>query len=289
MTILSEQVKGIVGDYFPDCNSDNKLLLEAAIQDILEGKDIARFKGDISIYKQGALSTDSGKPLYPRKGLEKNAAKEVAQLIKKTESEMISHLYRFRSDDPSRQISKTQFRNRMKSTLQQAYRKAYEIGTKGSSVGTAAPGLVGHSSEDEKRFVASVFAEEAKHFNKLIASIISGSESMTRAKMRIGRYSNAVRSTYEAAKLLQVPDDSILHWVLQSGNPCEDCRTIQRLSPFTKRTLPTTPKAGSTRCLDRCFCKVRVEKATPEEVARVAKKNKSAQLMLKKLRQSRKS
>lgn len=286
---LSSEVKNLVEDLFPDFSHDDQVLLEAGIHGILEGKDIGKFKGDISFYKERAINTAARmpRPVVSRRGIEKAAGKELDKLVNKLEREMLLHLSRLRSDDPSRKISPSQFTKRMKASLRLAYKVAYDFGTFASGLGRANKDIVTHAGADEKQWLDKMFAQEQVYFNKFLDSLIKG-ESWKKARVRIKNYSNAIRSIYESSRVLQLPDNVVLHWVLQSSNPCLDCRLLHRLSPFTKFTLPTTPKAGSTRCLSYCYCKIRVVSAKPSEVQRVARKNKSAAATLRKLKQNRK-
>lgn len=285
----SSDIRALVDDLFPGCAYEHRLLLEAEVRDILEGKDIGRFKGDVSIFKQRAIDTAAAmpRPVVTRRGIEKDAKQSLDKLVARLERDMEQLVSRLRSEDPSRQLSKTQFRKRMKAAMRIAYKDAYDLGTLASGLGRANSAVTTHASPDEKQWLDNMFSQEQKYFNKFLAALERG-ESRTKASQRIRSYANAVRSIFEGSRVLQIPDNTVLHWVLQSKNPCSDCRLIHRLSPYTKYTLPTTPKAGSTRCLANCYCKIRVVKATPAEVARVARKNKSAEHILKKLRANRK-
>lgn len=289
MITLPHEIRSLVEDLFPETTRDNKILLEAVVHGILEGKDIGKFKGDISVYKERAINTAARmpRPVVSRRGIEKTAGKDLNKLVDRLEREMLGHLSRLRSDDPDRKISESQFTKRMKASLRSAYKSAYDFGTFASGLGRANPNIVTHVGVDEKRWLDRVFAQEQRYFNKFLRALIAG-ESWKRARVRIKNYSSAVRSVYESSRVLQLPDNVILHWVLQSDNPCPDCRLLHRLSPYTKFTLPTTPKAGSTRCLSYCYCKIRVVKAKPGEVQQVTRKNKSAAAVLKKLQQNRK-
>lgn len=285
----NRMLQQLIEDLFPEINEESKVLLESEIRSVFEGKDIGRFKGDISIYKERAINTAAKmpRPVVTRKGIEKAAGKELNKLVDRLEREMLGHLARLRSDDPSRKISATQFVKRMRVSLRLAYKIAYDFGTFASGLGRANKDIVTHAGVDEKKWLDRVFAQEQRYFNKFLQALIRG-ESWKKARVRIKNYSNAVRSIYEASRVLQLPDNIIIHWVLQSGNPCPDCRMLHRLSPFTKFTLPTTPKAGSTRCLSYCYCKLRVVKAKPSEVQSVARRNKSAASLIRKLQKNRK-
>jgi len=290
MILTTSESYAVVELLLPDASGEEKALLEQFVTAVLEGKDVGRFKGEISPFKQQAYGIVHQLPraISSRRKDEKLSSKELNKLIDTLESDMVYLVRRVRSDDDTRKISTSRFKSEMKFKLHDAYRKAYDLGTQASGIGQEYPGLVTHQGVDEKRFVDNLFSQEQKYFNKFLDDIIRG-ESASKSALRVKNYANAVRSVFEASRTLQLPDNSLIHWVLQSGNPCPECRILHRNSPYTKETLPTTPKSGSTRCLAFCYCKLRVTKSTPEEVKRIAEKNRSAQHVLRQLTQSRKS
>lgn len=290
MQLTASETTALVEILFPDLPGVEKVKVEQIVTTLFEGKDVGRFKGDISVFKQRALDTVNAMPkaISFRRKEEKVAGASLDKLVDNTESEMMALIRRYRADDESRKISLTRFKSDMKFVLKSAYRKAYDLGTSASGIGREFPGMLDHQGVDEKRFVDNVFSQEQKYFNKFLADLARG-ESISRAEVRVRNYANAIRSVYEASRTVQLPDDTLIYWVLQSKNPCPECRLMHRNSPFTKNTLPTTPKSGSTRCLSFCYCKLRVVKAKPEEVERVARKNRSAEHVLRQLKQSRKS
>lgn len=288
--IPTQRVSNLVEELFPDKSGEFKAAAEAQVLALLEGKDLGFFKGEVSPFKKKAIDTAAmmKKPVISRNKATKAAGKELDKLVTRLEKRMNALLKKLRHADPSKRMTKTQFKKQMKAALGMAYLDAYKLGTRASGLGRANVGLEDHVGVDEKKWVDNVLKQESKHFNKFLQSMITG-ESNKKARMRIRNYSNAVRSVFESSRILQLPEGSIIHWVLQSDVPCRECKLLHSMSPFTKETLPTTPKAGSTRCLSYCYCKLRVVK--PKNRAQflaVQRKHKSAANVLKKLRASRK-
>lgn len=288
MSLLASEVRNTVEEIFPEYSHEAKLHLQQYLREILEGKDLGTFKGDVSVFKQRAIDTAAAMPasVVHRRGLERDALKTLDKEVSSLEKDMLHWVSRLKADG-DRKISETRFRKEMKARLRIAYVNAYRLGTRASGL-VRASDLTAHTSADEKRWIENVFSREQKYFNKFLDAVIKG-ESLSKTKVRVRNYANAIRSVFESSKVLQLPDQSLIHWVLQSSNPCSECRLLKRLSPFTAETLPTTPKAGSTRCLSNCWCRLRVVKAKPAEILSVSRKNKSAEYLLKKLRTSRKS
>jgi hypothetical protein len=289
MNLTASEIRTLVERLFPDAPGVERSRLELAVGSVLEGKDVGKFKGEISPFKQQALDIANSlpRPVMYRKSAAKNTASALNKVVDEAEADMIYWLKRYRSPEDYNKISVTQFKDKMKWVLKDAYRKAYDLGTEASGIGRSAPGLTAHQGVDEKRWLDSVYSQEQKYFNRFLQDLISG-QSQTMAEVRIRNYANAIRSVYEASRTVQLPEDVLIYWVLESGNPCSECRLLHRHSPYTKDTLPTTPKAGSTRCLSYCYCKLRIVKAKQSEVERVARRNRSAEYVLRQLRQSRK-
>ncbi len=262
--------------------------LVAYLKSITESKDLADFRGEISLAKQTAIrqSASMAKPVAARRADEKSARADLEKLISGLELRMDGLLSRYKSEDPDRKISDSRFKSEMTSVLRIAYMEAYQLGTRASGL-TRAGDLEFHLGTAEKGWLTRAFSSEQKYFAEFLAAVMRG-ESVTKSRNRIRAYAAAVRSIYDASRVLQLPEDVVLHWVLESKNPCRECKLLHLLSPYTRDTLPTSPRGGSTRCLANCKCKLRVAKARPGEVEVISRKNRSAEYLLSLLAQSRK-
>lgn len=280
-------IEVLVRNFFGHLSDEVQILAENELNQFLsEGKDLGNFKGEISPFKQQAIRTAHylPKPVSHRRQLEKDSRKELDTVVNYLIKRMTRIRHKFKEED----ISKTQFRKKMKAELSTAYSRAYKLGTRASGL-VRASDLGSHIGVDERKWLDKIVRHEQGHFNRFLKSIESG-ESKKKSLMRIKNYASAVKSVFDASRMLQLHPDSIIHWVLESGNPCEDCRTLHRMSPFTPATLPTTPKGGSTRCLANCACRLRIVRSRSKtETQRVARRNRSAKLALKKLKLSRAS
>lgn len=282
--MTESELRSLVREIAPGAGGEELLVLEDLLRDAIAeaGKDVGRFKGSISVFKQRAIDTISGSPkaLVTTRGLEKDATKKLNKLVDDLEKSLL-YWYRRLKSTGSDKISPTKFRTETKLEIKLAYEDAYRLGTQ--AAGLTQTGSLVVIGDDERRWLDSMFNQEMKYFNKLL-DVLVRRDASSNSKNRLARYANAVRSVFEASRVLQVPDNHLIYWVLQSNNPCSHCRFLHRNSPYTKNTLPTTPKAGSTACLDHCYCKLRVVKAKPSEIAKVERKHKSAKALLAKLR-----
>lgn len=276
-------IQDAISTAFPGASRIDKIVLMHDLTVLLEAKDIGRFKGDISPFKQTAIDVSSKLPKQgsARKNLEKDAKKKLDAVVDKLQASMERWTKRARA----KEISPTRFREEMKKALRVSYLDAYKLGTRASGL-VRATDLEFHIGVDEKRWLDATLKSEQEYFNKFLDAVLKG-ESESKTAHRIRAYANGIRSVFDSSKVLQLPEDVVIHWVLQSRNPCPDCRFLHRLSPFTRDTLPTTPKAGSTRCRSNCYCLLRVVPGKSAEVESIRRRHKNAQSVLKLLQKNR--
>ena len=251
---------------------------------LLEGKDLAVFKGEILKLKKQAIGVAAAmpKPVAYRRKIEKDASKKLDKVVKSLTRKMTDLHRRLERAD----IEPDLFEKKMRIALRNAYMDAYTLGSLAAGIARV-DDLSHRSSEDEMDWLKRILKEENKHFSKFIDDMIFG-VSRTKVKTRIKDYAEAIRSTFQASRVLQMPEDSIIHWVLESRNPCSDCRLLHRMSPFLKETLPTTPKGGSTRCLARCWCRLRVVRAkSRNELQAIKRRNRNSKYLLDRIEKNR--
>lgn len=197
-----------------------------------------------------------------------------------------------------RQMSKTATERAIKKKLREIHTEAYRLGTRSAEGGG---GLYrAQLTAADTKHVESIVRHEFRYLRKLLDAMIRGRERLPATAdagdwlgpglspvRRLANYAEAARSTFSSGRVLHLPGDVLLYWTISRGENCPDCLHLQRLSPFTPRTLPTTPRAGATRCLHNCRCRITVRQATVTKVAATARKNQSPEYVLRKLRQAR--
>lgn len=91
-------------------------------------------------------------------------------------------------------------------------------------------------------------------FKKISRSLVSP----PRARMRARMYANTLDALVYSALVGSFPQSGTeIHWVLGVAEHCPDCVRLSR-KHYRPKTLPTTPRAGSTRCMSNCKCTLRV-------------------------------
>lgn len=145
----------------------------------------------------------------------------------------------------------------LKAGFQNLYHNAYKLGMQGSSVGLV-PGELPVGPEG-KRWVESAFKHEMRFFNKFLAQAVETEMPPWKIDQRVQMYMNAVRGVYEGGRVTGSHPDSLIYWVYTpEAQHCSSCLYLRDHSPYTKRTLPTTPRAGGTECLSNCKCHIRI-------------------------------
>jgi hypothetical protein len=78
---------------------------------------------------------------------------------------------------------------------------------------------------------------------------------------RFNAYLRALRFMYESARILALPDNTLIYWMgpkpvaqdpNEAGHICGGCTYMMERSPFPKNRLPAVPRDGSTACLTNC-------------------------------------
>lgn len=165
----------------------------------------------------------------------------------------------------AKKLSENQFRTMAKEELRKAYISNFVHGLK------TGPHVYSHNidsldlSEEDQRWIRSALNHELRYFNGFLDDIVRGI-SVTEQTSRIKAYANASNAVFDAGRVLALPENVLIDWVLDSGNPCRGCVTLKQLSPFPKAMLPTTPKSGATTCYGNCYCLLRIREALPHEV-----------------------
>ena len=138
--------------------------------------------------------------------------------------------------------------------------------------------------KEENRWVNSAVIHEMRFLNRLLIEIDSG-RSVDSLKGRINMYGNTVKSAYHAGVVAGAHPDVIIEWrVNKLAENCGDCLNLEKYGPYTKDNLPSTPKAGATRCLSNCKCTLIIRKVEKSEVLRVRNNNLKPRTVMRKLR-----
>jgi hypothetical protein len=212
------------------------------------------------------------------------AGKKLDVEVKKLADHLQKQIRAYQNEKISFKRLETRTSIAFKSTIE----TIFKLGMK--AVGLVKPtGSAYDLTASERKWIKSYLDEELGYFKRFLKQL-KGKESKNRRDIqrRTELYANALKSVYEAGRVLSVGPNVLVTWKLESKNPCPDCKLIHRYNPYTPDTLPTTPKAGQTRCRAYCYCTLEIKTATPSAVKRVRKRHRSANWLLRKIRDQQK-
>lgn len=234
--------------------------------------------------KQSAIKARQAAPRFrsSQRQHAKTASKRLDSEVKKLQDHLQKQLRLYQDD----KLSFTRLEARTSLAFKTTVETIFKLGVR--AVGLVTPtGASYDLTAAEKKWIDSYLKEELGYFKKFLQQIRSN-KSRRDVEKRTGLYANAMRSVFEAGRVLSVGPNVLIYWVLESANPCPDCVLLNKHNPYTVDTLPTTPKAGQTRCRANCYCSLRIDTSNPRAVSKVRAKQKSPSWLLKKIRDQQK-
>lgn len=193
----------------------------------------------------------------------------LARTQEETREEMLMTFRAFQG----KKITERGLRRYMTEAMKSAWRKVFLAGLRAGGVpGTGAGGgdspLVGLTAHDE-RWIKSAMQHEMRFLNKMVKAILEGTYRMP-LERRINMYVDALQSFYESARVIGLPLTTEIRWHGPSDKrTCLGCQYLFEHSPYTKITLPTTPRSGLTPCLTNCRDRLWIRRVGPEEAQKI--------------------
>lgn len=167
----------------------------------------------------------------------------------------------------AKKVTEAEFRKRVVKTMKVAWRDSFLAGVRASGVpGTSTAGSQFKFESVDGAWLKTAMTHEMRYLNKFIEAIIEDTSTMAVSR-RLGMYVDSLSSFYDSARVIGLPKNTLLYWTGPGDkNTCLGCKYMFENSPFTKYTLPTTPRAGATQCLTNCRDRLLVRIAPLEEV-----------------------
>lgn len=155
--------------------------------------------------------------------------------------------------------------------LRESYKESFRLGILSSGADFSKAGM---ASFDEK-WVKTASKHEMAYFNKLLDQIESGTQKGT-IEDRLKAYSDTLQNVFYSGRIVGTPSNHLIDWAGPNDRrTCSGCHFLIENSPYTKATLPSTPRAGDTACLNFCRCRLIVREVDKELFFEVQKKHKS--------------
>ena len=165
-----------------------------------------------------------------------------------------------------------------KKVFYEYYRKAYFLGVKAAGAGISQSYgqlLFKDSSnpsitQEEERWIRTAAVAERKFWGKFINNINQQKAFKLSMAKRIKMYASSLEGTYNAGRVAGSPTNSLVYWIMDKKThiSCPECGYLADKSPWTKDSLPTTPKSGLCSCISNCRCSLKIVPTTEAEYKR---------------------
>lgn len=187
--------------------------------------------------------------------------------LKETQSRVRTKLLKYINQHQEGSIDDREFRKRSKAVMKTAWKDVFLAGVRaGGTPGTGAgkgKTLVSLGTGDDK-WLKSAMQHEMRFLNRFMQAILESDYKMPLPR-RVGMYVDSLRSFYDSARVIAMPANVLIHWKGPNDHvTCVSCDYLFDHSPFTKATLPTTPRAGMTLCLTNCRDRLLIRRVTAD-------------------------
>lgn len=171
-------------------------------------------------------------------------------------------------------ISEKVLRSGAHAAFQEAYELAYRAGLKASGITSLdrRKSALGNPSMDhyDAAWLRTALAQERSFWNSFCDELVSGEidephKRFTPAE-RVAMYVQTLDHVRDVARVVGHPKHTLIYWQLNPAEHCAVCIYLQKISPFTRETLPGVPRDGHT-CLGLSNCKCSLRMVTTDDVA----------------------
>lgn len=146
----------------------------------------------------------------------------------------------------------------LKKELGIAYKEAY-------SYGQQSVGYSGDLMDEDLAFIKSFKKTENGFLRKFMQAIVADKLVMDRYE-RAKMYVETAKTVFDHARVEAAPEWVTIYWTPSRGAAhCSDCLILAVNSPYTKKTLPCTPRDGTTKCLSHCKCHLMIRYKKPDD------------------------
>lgn len=178
--------------------------------------------------------------------------------LKKVQSRIEGELNKQIFDFQSGAIDEKEFRTRAVKTMKRAWKEVFIAGVRSSGVKSPVQKeMIPALSADDEKWLRSAMQHEMRFLNGMLAAVIEETWVMPLPR-RVKMYADALESFYDSARVMGLPANISVHWLLRHRDEkvCPSCWYLDEHSPYSKKTLPTTPRSGLTICLTNCRCRL---------------------------------
>lgn len=193
-------------------------------------------------------------------------------------------------DYQAKKLDEKALRQEATKLMKVAWRDVFLAGVRASGIAGTGPGskkpLVQLGPDDEK-WLKGAMSHEMRFLNGLLTAVIEETWKMPLPR-RVKMYVDALDSFYNSARVIGLPATIKIHWLPKKhkidDRTCAGCKYLIDNSPYSKKTLPTTPRSGLTPCLTNCRDYLLVRMTTQEEAIALHQSSPTRGTHIKKLR-----
>lgn len=170
--------------------------------------------------------------------------------------------------------------------MKPAWKEVFEAGVRSTGIkGTnSKTGPVVRLDPEDEKWLRSAMQHEMRFLNGFINAVEEGSYKMPLPR-RVRMYARTLEAFYDSARVIGLPATVVLHWKGKNDErTCVGCKYMFENGPYTKKTLPTVPRAGMTPCLSNCRDKLLIRQTDPQTVINMTEKSKTRMTHIKNLR-----
>lgn len=165
-----------------------------------------------------------------------------------------------------------EFRRDAVALMKVAWRDVFHAGVRSTGirgVGSGNRGTLVKLEPEDEQWLKGAMKHEMRFLNGLIDAVEEGTYKMP-LERRVAMYVQTLESFFDSARVIGLPATVTMRWTgANDERTCPGCGYLFANNPYTKKTLPTVPRAGLTPCLSNCRDRLVIRQATPEEVVRV--------------------
>lgn len=184
---------------------------------------------------------------------------------RRVERELLTIMLRH---DAGQYSSYEAFREDAIKLMKPAWKQVFEAGVRSTGIrrGARKSGPLVKLSADDQKWLRSAMTHEMRFLNGFMRAVDEGTWKMPLPR-RVKMYVRTLEAFYDSARVIGLPATVMMHWIGENDErTCLGCKYLFEHSPYTKKTLPTVPRAGLTPCLSNCRDKLLIRQSTSEAV-----------------------
>jgi hypothetical protein len=166
------------------------------------------------------------------------------------------------------ELDEKEFRKDVTKTMRMAWRDVFLAGLRAGGAkgeGSGKNKVMVKLDVGDDKWLKSAVQHEMRFLNGFINAVVNETYVMP-LNRRVGMYLSALNSFYESARVIALPANVAIWWKGPDDKvTCPSCRYMFEHSPYTKLTLPTTPRSGATICLTNCRDHLFIRRVSPEQ------------------------